>query len=78
MPAAKRSASRSTANGKVVIEAEQDRETKNAFRFAEVLAKGKDRGDIGSVYCLKSALEKAGIDPEEPIRVTIEQAPDED
>lgn len=70
---------KAATKGKIVVEmSEFDRETKNAFRFQEDLPKGKDRGDVGTVYVLKAALEKAGIDFEAGIKVTIEQLPDEE
>lgn len=74
------SKSKSTAKtGKVVVEmSEYDRETPNTFRFQEDLPKGKERGDVGSLYCLKSALEKAGIDPDAGVLVTITQLPDDE
>lgn len=75
----RRSASSSKSKtGKVVVEmSSYDRETPKTFRFQEDLPKGKERGDVGSLYCLKTALEKAGIDPEEGILVTITQLPAE-
>jgi SOS response regulatory protein OraA/RecX len=77
MPQAKRSTSNGTSTkvvGTITAEFEQDRETKNAFRFAEIVAKGQDRGVIGSIYVLKSELEAKGIDPEGILEVTVRQA----
>lgn len=77
--ASTRKTSKSTAKTKkfVLDFSEFDRETKNAIRFQEDLPKGKDRGDIGFVYILKTALEKAGIDPEMGVRVTVEELPED-
>lgn len=72
--ASSRRTSSAKSTGKLTVEfSESDRETKNAFRFKEDLPKGKERGDIGSIYVLKSALEKFGIDPDNGIKVTVEE-----
>lgn len=47
----------------------QEKETKNAVRFQEVLEEGRERGIVGSIYVLKSELEGLG-DPTQ-IAVTI-------
>lgn len=75
----KSSASTAKKSKKFTLDfSEYDRETKNAIRFQEDLPKGKDRGDIGFVYILKTALERVGIDPEMGVRLTIEELPPED
>ena len=43
----------------ITIEFIEDRETKNAIRFQEELG-DRDRGVIGTLYVLKSELEKLG------------------
>lgn len=49
----------------------KDRETKNTVKFEEVVASGRERGVVGSIYILKSDLEKIGSPIE--IMVTINQ-----
>jgi len=46
-----------------------DKESKNCFRYEEVLKKGQERGVIGQLYVLKSEL---GNNPPKKLTVTIE------
>lgn len=52
----------------IEIKFEREKETKNAVRFAEKLGE-RERGVVGTLYVLKSDLDKLG-NPEE-ISVTI-------
>lgn len=38
----------------------KEKETKNAVRFQEVVAEGRERGVVGSIYVLKTDLEQLG------------------
>jgi hypothetical protein len=53
----------------IEIKFERERETKNAVRFAEVVADGRERGVVGTLYVLKSDLQTIG-NPES-LSVTI-------
>ena len=47
----------------------KEKETKNAWRFKEVVAEGRARGIVGTLYVLKSDLE--GLDDPNSITITI-------
>jgi hypothetical protein len=38
----------------------KEKETKNAWRFAEDVESGRERGVVGTIYVLKSDLESLG------------------
>ncbi len=47
----------------------KEKETKNAWRFKEVLADGRERGVVGTLYVMKGDLNRLG-DPND-ITITI-------
>jgi len=53
----------------IVVQFTKDKETKGTWRFSEDVEEGRERGVVGSIYVLKSDLERLG-DPNS-IVVTI-------
>ncbi len=53
----------------ITLEFTKEKDTKNAVRFQEVLADGRERGVVGSIYVLKSSLES--LENPDNIVVTI-------
>jgi hypothetical protein len=55
----------------IVVHFDHERSTSNAERFSEDTS--RERGVVGTLYVLKSDLEKAGIDPDKGVTATIKQ-----
>jgi hypothetical protein len=51
----------------------REKDTKNAVRFQEVVAEGRERGVVGTIYVLKTDLEKLGNPSKIVVNISADQ-----
>lgn len=69
---AKKQAAAAAKSGLVTVALPFDRETKNCFRFAEVVAEGeKSKLPVSTVYVNKAAFGAEGVESPKSLSVTL-------